>query len=76
MYIVCGAITIPCAACCLFLLPDYPHNTRAWYLNETDIAIANARAAKHKKEPIRGNFTWATWKRVLRRWEFYAFVLL
>ncbi|GKT84195.1 major facilitator superfamily transporter [Colletotrichum tofieldiae] len=32
-----------------WLLPDYPHNTTAWYLTEEDKQIAKQRAARQGK---------------------------
>lgn len=28
LYIICGLMTLPCGLACLFLLPDYPSNTK------------------------------------------------
>lgn len=44
LYIVCGCMTVPCGLALLFVLPDLPHNTRAWYLNEAEKEFALKRA--------------------------------
>lgn len=40
MYIICGCMSVPVAFSVWFLLPDYPHNTKSWYLTEEDIQLA------------------------------------
>ncbi|KAF7295825.1 MFS general substrate transporter [Mycena chlorophos] len=45
MYIVCGIMSVPSAFLCLLLLPEYPSNTRTWYLTEEDRRLALQRNA-------------------------------
>ncbi len=34
LYIVDGVISLPIALSGFFAIPDFPHNTRAWYINK------------------------------------------
>lgn len=69
-------MTAPCSIALFFAIPDYPQNTKAWYLTERDIAIANARCARYNKKAIRGEFNLSVLKRTVFRWEYTSFVFL
>lgn len=74
LYIVCGCMTVPVGFATLFLLPDTPHTTRAWYLSPEECTLALERVEKAGKAPP-AKITIATFKRIFTRWRWYAFVL-
>ena len=47
-------MSFPVAVSVWWLLPDYPHNTQAWYLSEKDKELALQRAANNGKANITG----------------------
>lgn len=74
LYIVCGCMTVPVGFATWMFLPDTPYTTRAWILTEEEKALAIERvrrAGKAAPEKV----TLDTFKRVLTRWRWYAFVL-
>lgn len=56
------------------MLPDYPHNTQAWYLTEEDKALALKRNANAGKAKITGKLDWALAKRMFGNWRLYVLV--
>lgn len=44
LYIVCGCMTVPCGLGLLFVLPDLPNNTRAFYLSQEERSFTLERA--------------------------------
>ncbi|ATZ51451.1 hypothetical protein BCIN_07g00870 [Botrytis cinerea B05.10] len=67
LYIVCGIMTLPVGFATIFLLPDTPHNTRAWYLTENECTLAIERVEKAgKAAPV--PITWAKIRRMFTRW--------
>ncbi|KAB8305141.1 hypothetical protein EYC80_004435 [Monilinia laxa] len=74
LYIVCGIMTVPVGFATIFLLPDTPHTTRAWYLTKNDCSLAVERVEKAGKAPP-VPITWAKIRRMFTRWRWYALVL-
>ncbi|KAF7327336.1 Pantothenate transporter Liz1 [Mycena kentingensis (nom. inval.)] len=76
LYIVSGCMTVPCGALLLFVLPDVPSNSRAWYLSQEEKEFALQRAIKHGKAQPTGKFDMALFKlkRTFSRWHWYWFV--
>ncbi|KAI5364979.1 Putative major facilitator superfamily, MFS transporter superfamily [Septoria linicola] len=74
LYIVCGCMTVPVVLATWFILPDTPYTTKAWYLNEDEKRQAVERVQLAGKAAPQ-KLTLATFKRVLTRWRWYAFVL-
>lgn len=74
LYIVCGCMTVPVGLATFIFLPDTPYTTKSWFLStaEKELAITRVLAAG-KAPPVK--ITLATFKRVLSRWRWYAFVL-
>jgi ACS family pantothenate transporter-like MFS transporter len=69
-------MSLPVAFSCWFLLPDYPHNTKAWYLTEADKELAIRRAANNGKAEITGKINWALAKRMFGNWRLYVLVIM
>jgi ACS family pantothenate transporter-like MFS transporter len=67
-------MAVPFGLATYVFLSDTPYTTRAWFLtqNEQDIAAARVlKAGKGAPEKI----TVATFKRILKSWKWYAFVV-
>ncbi|GKT41271.1 pantothenate transporter liz1 [Colletotrichum spaethianum] len=76
MYIICGCMSLPVALSVWWLLPDYPHNTTAWYLTEEDKQIAMQRAAKQGKAEITGIVDLKLVKRMFGNWRWWILCLM
>ncbi|KDN64761.1 putative pantothenate transporter liz1 [Colletotrichum sublineola] len=78
MYIgeLCGCMSLPVALSVWWLLPDYPHNTNAWYLTEEDKEIAMQRAAKQGKAEITGIVDLKLAKRMFGNWRWWMLCLM
>ncbi len=73
LYIVCGCMTMPVGIATFFVFPDGPYTTAAWFLTEEEKALAVERVRKEGIAPP-VKITWGTFKRILTRWRWYAFV--
>lgn len=69
-------MSLPVALSVWFLLPDYPHNTTAWYLTEEDKAIARQRAARQEKAAVTGVLDWKLVKRMFGSWRWWVLCLM
>jgi ACS family pantothenate transporter-like MFS transporter len=76
MYIICGAMSVPVCISVWFLLPDYPHNTTAWYLTAEDKILAQERVAKDGKAKITGVMDLKLVKRMFGNWRWWVLVLM
>jgi Ran GTPase-activating protein 1 len=54
-----------------FLLPDYPHNTKAWYITEEDKRLTKERAARQNKSEITGIIDLKLAKRMFGNWRWW-----
>lgn len=67
-------MTVPVGFATWWVLPDTPYTTRSWFLSAEEKELASERVRKAgKAAPERIQL--ATFKRVLTRWRWYAFVL-
>jgi ACS family pantothenate transporter-like MFS transporter len=73
LFIIDGLITIPIALYGLFLFPDTPSTTSAFYLSSSERALAISRVPE---VPERGLWNLAFLKRVFSSWYWYGFVML
>lgn len=69
---VCGCMSLPVALSVWFSLPDYPHNTKAWYLTEADKKLALERGARYGKVEITGKIDMALAKRMFGNWRWWV----
>lgn len=82
LFIVNTVISLPIAIGGFFFLPDYPHNTRVFYLNDRDKEIAKqrmvleGRSATANHVPFRTLFTAPRLKKIFGSWHIYLLVLL
>jgi ACS family pantothenate transporter-like MFS transporter len=73
LFIIDGLITIPIAIYGLFLFPDTPTTTSAFYLTSSERALAISRVPE---VPERAPWNLAFVKRVFTSWYWYGFVIL
>ncbi|KAL5318829.1 hypothetical protein ACEPPN_013896 [Leptodophora sp. 'Broadleaf-Isolate-01'] len=73
LFIIDGLITIPIAIYGLFLFPDTPSTTSAFYLTSAERALAISRVPE---VPERRPWNLAFVKRVFTSWYWYGFVML
>ncbi|KAI1339463.1 pantothenate transporter liz1 [Xylariaceae sp. FL0016] len=76
LYIICGIMSTPVALSVWFLLPDYPSNTKAWYLTEEDKALGLARSANQGKANITGKMDMQLVKRMFGNWRWWTLCLM
>ncbi|KAF3802557.1 Pantothenate transporter FEN2 [Colletotrichum gloeosporioides] len=76
MYIICGCMSLPIALSVWFLLPDYPHNTTAWYITEEDKQLAMQRSAKLGRVEITGVMDLKLVKRMFGNWRWWVLCLM
>lgn len=69
-------MSLPVALSVWWLLPDYPHNTKAWYLTEEDKQMALQRAARQGKAEITGVMDLRLVKRMFGSWRWWVLVLM
>lgn len=69
-------MSLPVAGSVWWLLPDYPHNTKAWYLTEDDKRLAMERGAREKKAVVTGVLDLKLVKRMFGSWRWWVLVLM
>ncbi|KAI1378701.1 MFS general substrate transporter [Hypoxylon crocopeplum] len=75
LFIMDGIISLPICVAGFFILPDLPENTRAFYLNESDRAMARDRMEKVGRAP-RARLGRSAFKRIFGRWHVYLLSIL
>ncbi|OTA99408.1 hypothetical protein M426DRAFT_67888 [Hypoxylon sp. CI-4A] len=75
LFIMDGIISLPICLAGFFILPDLPENTRAFYLNESDRALAKTRMEKIGRAP-RTKLGRSALKRIFGRWHVYLLTIL
>lgn len=73
---VCGCMSLPVAFSVWWLLPDYPHNTTAWYLTEEDKQMSMQRSARQGKAEITGIVDPKLVKRMFGNWRWWMLCLM
>ena len=75
LFIMDGIISTPIALAGLWLIPDLPENSRAFYLNSDEIQLARKRMADVGRAP-RTRLGRSAFKRIFGRWHVYGLVVL
>ncbi|CAK1356418.1 unnamed protein product [Cercospora beticola] len=75
LFIMDGVISAPIAIAGLFLIPDLPENSRAFYLRKDQIVLAQKRMESVGRAP-RTKLGWSAWKRIFGRWHVYLLTIL
>lgn len=73
LFIICGVISLPVGVLGYFFNPDFPENTRAFYLSREEAAFARARLLADGYQPL-GAARWDRGKllRILGTWQFWV----
>lgn len=75
LFIVDGVISTPICLAGLFLIPDLPENTRAFYLSDEEADLARKRMNDIGRAP-RKRLGWSILRRLFSRWHVYALTVL
>lgn len=73
LFIVCGIISLPVGVVGYFFNPDFPENTRAFYLSKEQAAFAQKRLVDDGYKPL-GDSAWSRAKilRIFGTWQFWV----
>lgn len=73
LFIICGVISLPVGVLGFFFNPDFPENTRAFYLSPAEAAFARKRLLDDGYQPL-GAAVWNRTKllRILGTWQFWV----
>jgi ACS family pantothenate transporter-like MFS transporter len=75
LFIMDGVISLPIAIAGMFLIPDLPDNSRAFYLSKDQIELAVKRMDDVGRAP-RSKLGWSAFKRIFGRWHVYLLTIL
>jgi MFS family permease len=75
LFIMDGVISLPIAIAGMFLIPDLPENSRAFYLSKDQIELAVKRMDDVGRAP-RSKLGWSAFKRIFGRWHVYLLTIL
>lgn len=75
LFVMDGVIGVPICIAGIFLIPDLPENSRAFYLRKDQIELAVKRMDDVGRAP-RSRLGWSAWKRIFGRWHVYFLTLL
>ncbi|KAM0721459.1 hypothetical protein Q7P37_002383 [Cladosporium fusiforme] len=75
LFIMDGVIGVPIAIAGMFLIPDLPENTRAFYLRKDQVELARKRMEDVGRAP-RSRLGRSAWKRIFGRWHVYLLTIL
>jgi ACS family pantothenate transporter-like MFS transporter len=72
LFIICGITSLPVGVIGYFFNPDFPENTRAFYLSLSDRRLAKQRLLAHNYKPL-GASPWDRTKifRIIKQWQFW-----
>ncbi|KAK9414043.1 putative Major facilitator superfamily transporter [Seiridium unicorne] len=76
LFIVCGIISLPVGIIGYFFNPDFPENTRAFYLTKEEVAFARQRLLDDGYKPL-GASAWNKTKifKIFATWQFWVLSL-
>lgn len=76
LYIICGIISLPVGVIGYFFNPDFPENSRAFYLSSSETELARQRLLRDGYKPL-GASAWDKTKifRIMKTWQFYVLPL-
>jgi MFS transporter, ACS family, pantothenate transporter len=75
LFIMDGVISTPICLAGLFLIPDLPENTRAFYISDEEADLARKRMEDIGRAP-RKRLGWSILRRLFSRWHVYALTVL
>lgn len=73
LFVICGIISLPVGIVGYFFCPDFPENTRAFYLNQDEAAYAQKRLIEDGYKPL-GASPWDRKKllKIVASWQFWV----
>ncbi|KIM98460.1 hypothetical protein OIDMADRAFT_128552 [Oidiodendron maius Zn] len=76
LYIICGIISLPVGVIGYFFNPDFPENSRAFYLSPAETELARRRLLRDGYKPL-GTSAWDKTKifRIMKQWQFWVLPL-
>jgi MFS transporter, ACS family, pantothenate transporter len=76
LYIICGIISLPVGVIGYFFNPDFPENSRAFYLSPAETELARQRLLRDGYKPL-GASAWDKTKifRIMKQWQFWVLPL-
>lgn len=74
LFIFDGIISLPIAMLGFWLIPDAPSNSRAFYLQEVDKQVAQARMDRHGRARASG-MTWSKLVKAFTHWPLWVFAI-
>ncbi|KAJ9394881.1 hypothetical protein DTO282F9_8185 [Paecilomyces variotii] len=74
LFIFDGIISLPIAMLGFWLIPDAPSNSRAFYLQEVDKQVAQARMDRHGRARASG-ITWSKLVKAFTHWPVWVFAI-
>ncbi|TVY53628.1 Pantothenate transporter liz1 [Lachnellula cervina] len=76
LFIICGIISLPVGILGYFFNPDFPENTRAFYLSKSEVDFARQRLLHEGYKPL-GASAWDRTKlfRIMAQWQFWVLPL-
>lgn len=78
LFIICGIISLPVGVLGYFFNPDFPENTKAFYLTAEEAAFARERLVRDGYKPLGSESSKWNKKKLLRiftTWQFYVLSL-
>ncbi|KAJ4247846.1 hypothetical protein NW762_013055 [Fusarium torreyae] len=72
LFVFDGIIGIPICLYGYWAIPDSPNSSKAYWLKENDLQLANDRMLKHGRTPAK-KLTWKIVRRVVTTWPVYLF---
>jgi MFS transporter, ACS family, pantothenate transporter len=75
LFIFDGIISAPIALAGIFLIPDLPENSKAFYLTKPQMQLAQKRMQDVGRAP-RTRLGWSAWKRIFGRWHVWLLTIL
>jgi len=73
LFIICGIISLPVGIIGFYFNPDFPENTRAFYLSKSEVEFAQQRLLHDGYKPL-GASAWDRKKlfRIMAQWQFWV----
>lgn len=73
LFIICGVISLPIGVLGFFFNPDFPENTRAFFLSKDEVAFARKRLVDDGYKPL-GAAAWNKTKlfQIVKTWQFWV----
>ncbi|WVW79479.1 hypothetical protein I302_101448 [Kwoniella bestiolae CBS 10118] len=75
LFIICGVMTLPIGIMIWFFVPDFPENTKVWYLTEEERQLARDRIARDGRDKVTKKIRWSVIRDCFKSWKLYILVI-